>query len=163
ASSARSSSKTSVAQSTSQEHTYGPGLPPLQPSALRGPANFLLRTPLDFSSVTGSTTSGNGETTRLNATVIKDGINDEFKHLLFIIDSNERVNVYTPGASDPTTAQITQNTDGSTALTYTQTTSSEAGSFTLLFNGVFVKDHISAIYEQQYSPLLISSAAASDV
>lgn len=160
---ARSPSETPAVPPASQGPAYGPGLPPLQPSALHGPLNFLLRTPLNFSSVSGSSTDGNGKTTRLNADVIKDGINDEFKHLLFMIDSNESVKVYNPGATIPTTAQITQNKDGSTAITYTQTTSSEAGSFVLLFDGVFVKDHVSAVYEQRYSPLLISSASASNV
>lgn len=159
--------QTPAATFSQQGQINGPLLPTptptLQPLTLHGPANFLLRTPLDFSNVSGSATDGNGTTTQLDAKTIKDGINEEFKHLLFMVDSNDSVKVYNPGATTPTTVQITQNNDGSTAIAYTQTTNSEAGSFAITFDGVLSKNRISALYEQRYAPLLISSVSASDV
>lgn len=163
ASSAPSPSETPAATPTQQGATSRPAFPPLRPLGLQGPANFLLHTPLDFANVSGSTTDGNGTATPLDINTIKAGINNEFQHLLFMIDSAGSVKVYSPGATTPTTAQITQNNDGSTALAYTQTTNSEAGSFSITFDGVFLKNRISVLYEQSYSPLLISSVSASDV
>lgn len=156
-----------TATPTPQAQITGPLLPTQtptsQPSALHGPTNFLLSSPLQFSSVNGSTKDGGGTTTQLDANTIEAGINGEFKHLLFVIDSNGGVKVYNPGSTTPITAQITQHTDGSTTIDYTQTSNSEAGSFSLTFEGTLFKDQIMAIYEQQFSPLIISSVAASDV
>lgn len=163
ASSAPAPTETPAVTSTQQGPASKPAFPPLRPLGLQGPANFLLRTPLDFANVSGSTTDGNGTATPLDTNAIESGINNEFQHLLFMIDSTGGVKVYSPGATTPTTAHITQNNDGSTALAYTQTTNSEAGSFSITFDGVFLKDRISVLYEQSYSPLLISSVSASDV
>lgn len=148
---------------TQQGQFFGPRLPTAQPSALHGPINFLLSTPFSFSSVSGSTTDGNGTITQLDTKAIEKGINGEFKHLLFMVDSGETVKVYNPGTTTPATAQIAQNADGSTAISYTQTTNSEAGSFSITFDGALLENQIKAVYEQQYSPLLISGASSSDV
>jgi hypothetical protein len=130
---------------------------------LHGSTNFLLHTPLAFSRVSGSSTDGNGKTTQLDTRSIQAGINDEFVHLLFMVDDANTVRVYPPGATTPTIAQVTAHTDGSAELTYTQTSNSEAGSFSLFFDGLLTRDSLSALYEQRFSPLLISSIAASDV
>ena len=154
---------------TPTQHAHVSGLslatptPTLQPSALRGPVNFLLKTPLQFSDVSGTATDGGGNATQLDTHTIETGINEEFKHLLFMADHNNVVRVYTPGATTPITAQITQHTDGSTTIDYSQTLNSEAGSFSLTFEGSLLNDQMLAIYEQQYSPLVISSVPASDV
>lgn len=148
---------------TPQRQTPGLALPDLHPPALSGPTNFLLHTPLDFSHVSGSSTDGSGNTTSLDASSIKAGINDEFAHLLFRVDDTNTVRVYPAGTTTPTIARVTPHTEGSAEITYTQTSNSEAGSFTLTFDGLLTKDHISVLYEQRYSPLLISGSAASDV
>jgi hypothetical protein len=150
---------------TAPAHRQTPGLtlPELRPPVLHGATNFLLRTPLAFSRISGSSTDGNGKTTQLDARSIQSGINDEFAHLLFMVDETNTVRVYPPGTTTPTIAQVTQHTDGSAELTYTQTSNSEAGSFTLFFDGLLSRDSLSALYEQRFSPLLISSTAASDV
>lgn len=152
---------------TQHTHIRGPFLstptPTVQPSALHGPANFLLNTPLQFSDVSGTSTDGGGNTTQLDTPTIETGINEEFKHLLFVIDKSNAVKVSIPGSTTPIAAQITQHTDGSTTIDYSQTSNSEAGSFSLTFEGSLLNDQMLAIYEQQYSPLVISSVPASDV
>jgi hypothetical protein len=130
---------------------------------LHGATNFLLRTPLGFSRISGSSTDGNGHTTQLDTSTIKVGINEEFAHLLFQVDNANTVRVSPPGMTVPTIAQVSPHTDGSAEISYTQTSNSEAGSFTLSFDGLLTKDRISVLYEQRYSPLLISGSAASDV
>lgn len=138
-------------------------LPQLRPPVLHGATNFLLRTPLAFSRISGSSTDGNGTTTQIDTSSIQTGVNDEFVHQLFMVDDTNTVRVYPPGTTTPTVAQVTQHTDGSAELTYTQTSNSEAGSFSLFFDGLLTKDSLNALYEQRFSPLLISSAPASDV
>jgi hypothetical protein len=138
-------------------------LPDLHPPVLHGATNFLLHTPLDFSRVSGSNTDGNGQSTPLNTGTIKAGVNEEFAHLLFQVDETNTVRVDPPGTTVPTIAQVSPHTDGSAEISYTQTSNSEAGSFTLNFDGLLTKDRISVLYEQSYSPLVISGSTASDV
>ncbi len=104
----------------------------------------------------------NGAITPLDANTIKTQITSELKRLLFVVDSGDGVKVYSPGTS-PITAQITQNADGSTAISYQQTVDSEAGSVVITFDGVLLKDHITVTYHQQYSPSILINANASDV
>jgi hypothetical protein len=160
-------SETPAVTAPPQGPAEGPFLPtttPIShPSVLHGPANFLLQTPLSFVNVSGSTTDGNGTTTQLDAKTIESGINDEFKHLLFMIESDNKVKIYEPGATTPTAVQVTQHSNGSTELAYTQSTNSDAGSFSITFDGLLTKNHINAYYEQSFSPLLIAGVSSSDV
>ncbi|HEU5229149.1 MAG TPA: hypothetical protein VFU49_15135 [Ktedonobacteraceae bacterium] len=133
-----------------------------QPSILHGPTNFLLTTPLAFASASGATMDNNGAITPLDANTIKTQIAVELKRLLFVVDSGDGIKVYSPGTS-PITVQVTQNADGSTAIDYQQTVDSEAGSVTIAFDGVLLKDHITVTYHQQYSPSILINANASDV
>ena len=151
-------------QTTSQaQHTqtYGPvaPTPTLAPSALHGPTNFLLRTPLNFSAVNGTTVDDSGKSTPLDAKTIKKGVTAELQRLFFVVNRSNNVNVYLPGATSPIKAQVTQRPDGSTAINYTQ----KITSITINFAAALYKDQIIANYEQQYSPLITENAKASDV
>jgi hypothetical protein len=79
-----------------------------------------------------------------------------------VVDSSDNVKVYSPGVT-PVAAQIQFNTDGSTAIYYTQTVDSEAGTVSITFNGVLLKDQISATYQQQYTPSMLINALESEV
>jgi len=133
-----------------------------QPSALRGPTNFLLTTPLNFSSASGATMDNSGAITPLDANTIKTQITAELKRLLFVVDSSDSVKIYSPGAS-PIAAQVTHHADGSTAIDYKQMVNSEAGSVTITFDSVLLKEQMTATYHQQYSPSILINAMASDV
>ncbi|MBO0779218.1 MAG: hypothetical protein J2P37_10365 [Ktedonobacteraceae bacterium] len=137
--------------------------PTFSSSALHGPTNFLLRTPLNFSSVSGTMTDASGTTTPINANTVKAGITGEFEHLLFVVDSDDNVNVYSPGAASPIAAQVSQLGDGRTDISYTQRTNSETNTITLAFDGVLVRDQIKVAYRQQYSPTITSNTVSSDV
>lgn len=134
----------------------------LQPPALQGPTNFLLTIPLNFSSVDGATRDDTGAITQLDTSTIKTQVTAELKRLLFVVDSNDNVKVYSPGIS-PVAAHITPNTDGSAAISYTQTVDSEAGTITIKFDGVLLKGQITATYQQQYTPSLMINANTSAV
>lgn len=153
-----------MASQTQPVPTSAPPVPTstLQPSALHGPANFLLTTPLNFSSASGATKDNNGAITPLTANAIKTEITGELKRLLFVVDNSDHVKVYSPGAS-PITARVTLHTDGGTTIDYTQVVNSEAGSVTIAFNGVLLKDQMTATYQQQYAPSILINASESAV
>jgi hypothetical protein len=157
---ADSSPSTTTKQATSKT-IYGPVAPTatLAPSALHGSTNFLLRTPLNFSTVNGTATDDSGANTQISANTIKTGITSEFQHLLFVVSSNDAVNVYLPGDTSPIQAQVSQRADGSTAIAYTHT----ASSVVMIFAAALYKDQIIVKYEQQYSPLITENASATDV
>lgn len=136
--------------------------PTSQPSILHGPTNFLLTIPLNFASASGATMDNSGAITPLDAKTIKTQMTAELKRLLFVVDSGDGIKVYSPGTS-PITARVTQNADGSIAIDYQQTVDSEAGSVTITFDGVLLKDQITVTYHQQYSPSILINANASDV
>ncbi len=151
-------------QATSQgQHaqSYGPvaPTPTLAPSALHGPTNFQLRTPLNFSAVNGTSTDDSGNSTPIDAQTIKTGATTELQGLLFEVNKDNTVNVYLPGDSSPIKAQVTQRPDGSTAINYTQ----QITSITINFAAALYKDQIIANYEQQYTPLITENANATDV
>jgi hypothetical protein len=156
-----SSASTKQTASQTQKQTYGPVAitPTLAPSALHGPANFLLRTPLNFTAVSGTTMDDAGTSTPLDAKTIKTGITSELQRVLFVVANNDAVNVYMPGTATPIQAQVTQHPDGSTAINYTHQTDS----VTIQFAAALYKDQIIINYEQQYSPLITENASASDV
>ena len=156
-------STSTAKQSTSKQNTqtYGPVAltPTLAPSALHGPTNFLLRTPLNFSAASGTSTDDNGTSTPIDAKTIKTGITAELQRLLFEVNKDDTVNVYLPGASTPIQAQVTQRPDGSTTINYTH----EVNSVTIKFAAALYKDQIIANYEQQYTPLITENANATVV
>ncbi len=133
-----------------------------QPSTLHGPTNFLLTTPLNFSSASEATMDNSGAITPLDANTIKTQITAELKRLLFVVDSSNSVKIYSPGASS-VAAQVTHNVDGGTVIDYKQMVNSEAGSVTITFDGILLKDQMAATYHQQYSPSILINAMASDV
>lgn len=158
-----SSAPTRKATSQTQQHSqiYGPvaPTPTLAPSALHGPTNFLLRTPLNFTSASGTTMDTAGKTTPLDAKTVKAGVTNELQRLLFVVDKNDAVTVFLPGMTTPIKAQVTQRPDGSTAINYKH----QADSIIIQFAGAVYKDQIIVNYEQQYSPLITENASASDV
>lgn len=129
---------------------------------LHGSANFLLATPFNFVSVNGATTDNNGVNTPLAASSIKTEIIQELKHLLFVVDNNDNIKVYSQGAK-PISAQVVFNSDGSASISYTQTADSEAGSVSILFSGLLSTKQIEVSYEQQYTPSILINAQASDI
>ena len=155
------SSPSTTTKQTTSKTVYGPvaPTPTLAPSALQGPTNFLLRTPLNFSTVNGTATNDAGTNTPIAANTIKTGITAELQRLLFVVSSNDAVNVYLPGAASPIKAQVNQRSDGSTAIDYTHT----ASSVKILFAAALYKDQIIVKYEQQYTPLITENASATDV
>ena len=134
----------------------------VQTPGLQGPTNFLLATPFDFSHVNGATMDDSGATTALDANTVKTEITGEMDRLLFVVDSSDNMKVYSPGSS-PVAAQLALQPDGSTAINYTQTVTSDAGTITIVFSGMLTKGQISATYEQQYEPSMLINASASDV
>jgi hypothetical protein len=144
-----------------KKSVYGPVAltPSLAPSALHGPTNFLLHTPFDYSSASGTATDDNGDNTAIDANTIKTGINSELPHLLFEVSRNDAVNVYLPGSATPIQAQVSQRSDGSTAIDYTHT----ASSINIAFAAALYKNQIIVKYEQQYTPLITENASATDV
>lgn len=147
--------------STQQKSIYGPVVPTpsLAPSALHGPTNFLLRTPLNFSTVNGIATADTGANTPIAAKTIKTGVTAELQRLLFVVSKNDTVNVYQPGTAASIKAQVSQRPDGSTAIDYTHT----ASSVIITFAAALYKDQIIVKYEQQYTPLITENASATDV
>jgi hypothetical protein len=156
-----SSSPTSTKQTTTSQPIYGPAAPTptLAPSALHGPTNFQLRTPLNFSTVNGTATDNSGVNTPIDAKTIKNGITTELQRLLFVVGNNDAVNVYLPGATSSIKAQVGQRSDGSTTIDYMHT----VDSVKILFAAALYKDQIIVRYEQQYSPLITENAKATDV
>lgn len=136
--------------------------PAAQSSGLQGPTNFLLATPFHFSSVNGATVDDNGATTPLNANTIRTEITGEMQRLLFVVDSDDNLRVYSPGSA-PVAARLTSQSDGSASITYTQTLDSDAGTITIVFSGVLNKGQIAVDYEQQYAPSMLINATPSDV
>ena len=156
------SSDKGSASSTQGPSIYGPVLPPgykpsptpalkptptLQATQLHGPANFLLNNTLNFSSASGTTTDNSGSTTQLDAKTVEAGITNEFKHILFVANSDDVVKVYVPGAPAATSTEVSQRSDGSTGIDYAQ----QEGNVTTTFGSALYKDQIIVQYEQKYS------------
>jgi len=159
-------SSTQPAQASATQPAQTPGDPSptatTTPPSLVGPTNFLLATPLNFSSVNGATMDDSGAVTPLDTNTVETEVTGELERLLFVVDSSDNVKVYSPGVA-PVAAQLKFNTDGSTAIFYTQTVDSEAGTIAITFAGVLLKDQIRVDYQQQYTPSMLINALASDV
>jgi hypothetical protein len=122
-------------------------VPTLAPQALHGPTNFQLSNPFKFAQATGTSTDNGGTVTQLDAKTIQTSITDELKRFLFVVDRNNTIKVYTPGASAPISTQVTQQADGDTSIQYTQI----VDSVTTTFNSAMARDRITIEYERQYS------------
>lgn len=157
--SAQPSSSPTVQSSAVPE---GP-IPTNVPSVLHGPTNFILKTPFNFSEVSGSDIDVNGTPTALPDSTVESGITREFQHLLFVVDSSNNVEVYVPGSTSPTKAQVTQRTDGSVEIEYTQTLESDLGVAKTSFDGVVFNGQIYTQYQQDYSPSINTAGDESDV
>lgn len=135
----------------------------LKPTALHGPTNFLLNTPLTFSNVSGTTVDNHGTKTDLKAEMVKTAVNTTLAHLLFVVDSRNTVSVYIPGTTKPVRAQVIQNPDGSTAIDYSRTINSKKSTIAIAFDAALYNNDIEGSYHQQYSPTLGSSELSSDI
>ncbi len=120
--------------------------PTLLPQALHGPANFLLNNPFKFSNVSGTVTDASGTTTQLSSATLKTAVANDFKHILFVADHNDMVKVYSPGATTPTATAVTQLSDGSTVIQYTQV----LGSVTITFDSRLSGNQLNVTFQQQY-------------
>lgn len=118
---------------------------------------------MTFSDTSGTTRDNDGNITQIDAKTVQSEINTELRHLLFVVASDGQVTVYTPGSTTPIVAQVTQNSNGTTEIDYTQTTNSEDGSTTLTFASILFNDQLSANYEQDFSPVITSTTAPSNV
>jgi hypothetical protein len=168
-------SPTPTSTSTPQGQVYGPvpvtvtgqtskpAPEATQAPGLHGPTNFVLNTPLNFVDVNGTTTDDNGTPTAIDSKTVEDGINQEFQRILFVMDNNGNLNVYNPGTTTPIKAQITQQTDNSAEINYTQTANSALGSAQIEFDGMVTNSQINASYQQDYSPSLTSNGVQSNV
>jgi hypothetical protein len=136
--------------------------PGVQSPDLHKQNNFLLTTPLNFSHVSGGTKDDSGTIVQLDKDTIQTQITAELKHLLFVVDNNEGVKVYSSETA-PTKAQVALDAKGNTTINYKQTVDSQAGTITMLFNGILSRELITVTYEQQYAPSMLINAAASDV
>ncbi len=130
---------------------------------IQGPANFLLSTPFQFTSLNGTTTDDAGTPTPIASDTLEAGVRSEFKHLLFVIDNKNNVNVYSPGSTTPTKASVARRTDGGFEISYTQMANSELGVAAISFDGVLNKNQITVGYQQQYSPALTSGGTESNI
>lgn len=110
----------------------------------------------------GATTDDNGDVIPLDAQKVKDEVTGELKRMLFVVDSSDNVEVYSPGVS-PLKAQVTFNNDGTTAIDYTQTVDSEAGTISITFVGTLHNNQMTVEYQQQYTPSMMINANASGV
>lgn len=157
-----SSQPTKSLQATEPPSSPQSAAPSPSPSSLHGPTNFLFTLPLNFSSVNGATTDDNGNVIPLDAQKVKDEITGELKRMLFVVNTSDNVEVYSPGVS-PLKAQVTFNNDGTTAIDYTQTVDSEAGTISITFVGTLHDNQMTVEYQQQYTPSMMINANASGV
>lgn len=135
---------------------------PSSSSVLQGPTNFVFKLPFAFTTAQGVTTDNSGATVPLKAETVKSELTQEMRHMLFVVDGNDNLKVYNQG-SQPFSAQLTFNPDGSARVSYTQTASSEAGTITMMFSGLLSKKQIAVQYEQQYNPSIMINAQSSDI
>lgn len=114
---------------------------------------FILNNTLNFSNEngTGSTSYQNNQTgdgasssSQLSTQTIDDGITANLQHTLFAQDGQGNITVYTPDNAS-VAAQVNQNSDGSTAIQFTDST----GNVTVNFNGTLSGDQMTATYSEQ--------------
>lgn len=114
---------------------------------------FILNNTLNFTNTsgTGSTAyqnnnTGDGSTasSQLDQQTIEDGVTANLQHTLFAQDGQGNITVYTPDNSS-VAAQVSQNSDGSTGIQFTESTSN----VTVNFNGTLSSDQMTATYSEQ--------------
>lgn len=113
---------------------------------------FILNNTLNFTSTSGSgstsyqnNTTGDGSTasTQLDTQTIEDGVIANLQHTLFAQDGQGNITVYTPDNSS-VAAQVSQNSDGSMNIQFTESTST----VTVNFNGTLAGDQMTATYSE---------------
>lgn len=154
---------TSVATVVPTTPTEQPSPAPTVQAILQGRSNFVLDAPFNFSNVNGATANGSGVPTPVAQNTVKSGVTSELQHQLFVVTNGSDIQIYSQGSTKPIKAQVTQLTDGSVDVSYTQTSNTAMGSTNISFDGIILNDQISVHYQQSYNPTIVSSAAPSSV
>ncbi|HZR39704.1 MAG TPA: hypothetical protein VFB12_06295 [Ktedonobacteraceae bacterium] len=164
------SQNTSVATVVPTKPTIAPAKPTGQPSPsptvqsiLQGKSNFVLDTPFNFSNVNGTTTDNSGVPTPIAQNTVESGITSELQHRLFVVTNGSDIQIYSQGSTTPIKAQVTQGTDGSVDVSYTQVSNTAQGSTNISFDGIMLNDQIFVHYQQSYTPTITSSEMQSIV
>lgn len=114
---------------------------------------FILNNTLNFTNASGTgatayqnntTGDGSSASTQLDQQTIKDGVIANLQHTLFAQDGQGNVTVYMPDNAS-VAAQVSQNSDGSTNIQFTESTST----ITVNFNGTLASDQMTATYSEQ--------------
>jgi hypothetical protein len=108
-----------------------------------GTGYFIMNQGLSFSNESGDGMA-NGSSYQLDTNTIEGTVTTTFDHTLFVTDSSGNMTVYSSGF-DATPAQVTQNADGSTSITYSQS----SNAVTTSFNGTLSGDQMTVTYQQQ--------------
>jgi hypothetical protein len=154
---------TSVATVVPTTPTKQPSPAPTIQSILQGKSNFVLDTPFNFSNANGTTTDDNGVSTPIAQNTVESGVTSELRHLLFVVTNGSAIQIYSQGSTKPIKARVTQRTDGSVDIGYTQASNTAVGSTNISFDGTMFNDQIFVLYQQSYSPTIVSSGVQSSV
>jgi hypothetical protein len=154
---------TSVATVTPTTATEQPSPAPTALPMLQGKSNFVLDAPFNFSNVNGVTTDNNGAPTPIAQNTVESGITSELQHQLFVVTNGSDIQIYSQGSTKPVKAQVTQLTNGSIDVGYTQENDTAMGSTNITFDGTMLNDQISVQYQQSYTPTIVSNGTQSDV
>jgi hypothetical protein len=104
-----------------------------------------------------------GVSTPIAQNTVESGVTSELRHLLFIVTNGSDIQIYSQGSTTPIKAQVTQRTDGSVDVGYTQTSNTSLGSVNISFDGTMFHDQIFVHYQQSYTPTITSSEVQSNV
>jgi hypothetical protein len=154
---------TSVATVAPTTPTEQPSPAPTVQSILQGKSNFVLDTPFNFSSANGTTMDDRGVSTPIAQNTVKSGVTSELQHRLFVVTNGSDIQIYSQGSTTPIKAQVTQHTDGSVEVGYTQASNTAQGSTHISFDGTMLNDQIFVHYQQSYAPTIVSSEVQSNV
>jgi hypothetical protein len=146
---------------TAGSEATAPPAPAWDGADLHVPGNFVLVLPLQFTLARGVVIS-DSDVTPLDDGTIRAEITEELRHLLFVIDSNSNMKVYSPGVS-PVSAHLGRAANGGVQITYSQNVDSQAGTVSITFEGTLLKEQFTVHYEQYYNPSAFINANASDV
>lgn len=138
-----------------------PPAPAWDSADLHVPGNFVLVLPLQFTLARGVIIS-DSNVTPLDEQTVRNEITEELRHLLFVVDSNSTMKVYSPGVS-PVSAHLGVAANGGVQITYSQSVDSQAGTVSIAFEGTLLKEQLTVHYEQYYNPSAFINANASDV
>nr|BBH95427.1 hypothetical protein KTA_36260 [Thermogemmatispora argillosa] len=149
------------ATTTASVDSTAPPAPAWDSADLHVPGNFVLVLPLQFTLARGVVIS-DSDVTPLDEQTIRNEITEELRHLLFVIDSNSTMKVYSPGVP-PVSAHLGVAANGGVQITYSQNIDSQAGTVSITFEGTLLKEQLTVHYEQYYNPSALINANASDV